>query len=787
MSKPSWLRTCAAPLRWGAAVLILLAALAVTFPGLTFGYALPSSYEGEWASDLFDVGAPLRACLAATLRAGRLPLWYPGAYGGLPLAGIPEAVPYYPPSTLFYLLFSPTRATAWTLAFHLLFAGAGAALLAQRLGAGFLGRVLAGVIVALGLFLPNHFRQMNLLQTAAWTPWAWLALERCLSRADGRGCAQLGLACGGMLLAGHLQIAHHTAVFLGVWAVLRVAASWPGRRQEEPLAIRDWSAPAWGRRLMVLAGAALLALALGSPHVAPQLELTLQSSRLGVSSAEFQNRFPPYLASLATLLNPGINGTPMDNSDPHGIYWENSLYCGLTPLLLALAGLALGARRARRPVMLPLAGALLASLVFVYGWLWSPLAALLRLVPGAGVLRFPQRYLWFTELALALLAGLGLTWLQAWVRPRLKIEPRLLRTLGALLVLITLLDLSRNVSSVCPLAAPGDHWREPESSALLKRAGAQPGAFGERVANYGLNDAGIFSQKVRGGWGGPTGPTEELRGFLSAERCSLWGWSSVQGYLGLIPRWSQEAVLSQHEPGVLLLFSLDFDRGLKDAAAIERWARWAGALGARWVVSAYPLASPSLAALGAAAGRTFKVYLYRNQAWLGPAWITHRAVRQPEERQAIYAHLVGRNVSLKDEILVAGEAPRAEAPAAGAGPESVKIDAATPERFRAQCTLAAPGYLVLNTGYHPRWRARLDGEKELTPLRANVSQMAVALPVGAHRVEFIFSGRLEIGSLCLAAFASLILLWLLIRLGARFRPPASMGEESAREDALVNQ
>ncbi len=208
-----------------AAALVALAAVACVYPGLMLGREIPISNEGFALSDLLDVNMPLRVWGARSLAHGHLPLWYPGCAGGMPLAAIPEAAPYDPPSTLFYMMLPPGPATAYTIVLHLVLAGVGAAMLTRHWGAKPAGQALAALLLSVGLHLPAHMRQLNVLQAEAWIPWAWLFWDRLFLGPSRRNAAGLGLSLGLLGLAGHPEILHHTLVVLGFWTLIRLAGA----------------------------------------------------------------------------------------------------------------------------------------------------------------------------------------------------------------------------------------------------------------------------------------------------------------------------------------------------------------------------------------------------------------------------------------------------------------------------------------------------------------------------------------------------------------------------------
>lgn len=746
-------------------VLLLTAAAllttAVLFPELVLGRGLPLSNE-YGLSDLLDVNLPLRAWTAAQLRSGHLPVWCPGAFGGAPLFSIPEAVPAYPFSTLFYLAFSPVRATAWSLLLHLVLAGTGAGMLVRRLGASKGGQVLAAAVTAGGLWLPEHFRQMNLLQAAAWVPWAWLAVERWLEEPSWCRAAQLGL-CGGMLaLAGHAQILHHAVVALGLWTVYRLLTG--------PVAFRRGGSDLLrrGATLLLAAGLALL---IAAPALLPVAELAGMAIR--GDNARFQRLFPSHPRFLLTLLHPGLCGDPTHGPLGHGvIWWEEALYVGLAPLVLAAGWLALGWRRADergRWGGLVLVGG--AGLTLAYAHALGPLALIARLVPGGGQFRFPERYLWFTTLALIAAAALGWTEIEHRISRRAAAAARVRRWGPVLVFLLAVIDLRLTVVPLCPVADPAPQLARPAVLDVPDVARVPPGVerWSQRFATYTRRRLSRAAMVAARGWTGPQEPYGAMRAGMVGEYGMLWGWSTIQGYLGVVPRWAALATADQQTMGVAAELE-DRDGNPLPPDRLRLWAAWTGILGARWVASAVPLRHPSLRPAGVAhTPMGWDLHVYENRLWAGPAWIGHRVAVIPEERQLL-RYLAFRPPSEDRTVVVQAPLPGPAEPLPPGARSSLTLRGdLTAGRLHLSGEAGAPGVAVLCLNWHPRWRVERDG-RPLPTARVNLTQVGVPVARGPVQLELHFDDRLE--KCCLIACLLGLISTAALLLAACRRPPA---------------
>lgn len=708
-----------------------LVAIAIVYPGMMLGREIPISNEGFALSDLLDTNVPLRVWSAERLALGHLPLWYPAASGGLPITALPEAASYYPPSTLFYMILRPGPATAYTIIFHLVLAGVGAAMLARHWGAKISGQMLAAVLMSVGLHLPAHMRQLNLMQAEAWIPLAWLFLDRLLDAPTRRNGAGLGFSLGMLGLAGHPEILHHTAVIFAFWSLIRVA----GLR-------RDWHAPRfWTARAATILLAVLLAAAIAMPSLGPTLEMFRHIDR---SQSE---KITPSLNALATLVRPMALGDPMQPDTPANPFfkitaWEQMLYIGLLPLALALCA---PLNRSRRRLILALFILAALSLTCVYASNWGGTRWIVRLIPMETSSRFPHRYLWCFNTILIISAALGVAHLSGFIRGRFKF------LLIGLVLLISVLDIALATRRLNPIDDGAPWLSRPESLDWLEKSGASPDAFAERLTSYGNLRVLKEAFDVKPAWN-PNAPvdTETHRLFI-ANHPSMWGWPVTKGYVGMQPAWVGLVTGDQYVFGLMMFFDANWGKKLDESAGtVEPFVAWTGFYGGRWLASPIELKSARLRPVGLVAGKHFDCYLYENRAWAGPAWLAHNTKTFPTD-VAMLGEMVNAAPDRSMVRMLRSEAPSPFVPMINTtvtADRIMKLESPDPEHVTIDCEAASAGFLVLNQNYHPRWRVRIDGGDAQKTLRVNLSQTAVRLQPGKHSVEFEYSGDFE--KVCLA-------------------------------------
>jgi hypothetical protein len=354
---------------------------------------------------------------------------------GAPLMANYQLALWYPPSWPLYLLaaLGGGPALAWghtlLLMLHLMWAGFGMARLVRALGGARLAQTVAGLAFCLSGYMLARAQVFPMVWTAAWLPWVMLGASQIAipgrDALPGRSIFPLGLAFSStfMLLAGHAQLSWYILLFAGAWVLVGSLHGGPRRLLTS---------------LLQFGLAGLLAAALSAIQLLPTAEYLLQSQRSAAVDYELGMTYSFWPWRFLDLLLPNAFGVPgAGNYWGYAAHWEDAIYLGLLPLLLALGTLRAwkrGAAQANRGLTRFL-------------WLVIPLVFVLALgkntpvfpflyahVPTFSLFQAPTRFSILAVFALALLAGLGV---DGWRKPAGKRLERLkLGVVGAAAIVI---------------------------------------------------------------------------------------------------------------------------------------------------------------------------------------------------------------------------------------------------------------------------------------------------------------------------------------------------------------
>ncbi len=352
--------------------------------------------------DTFLYFYPYWEAAAAALRHGRIPLWNPNLFMGVPFLANSQVGFFYPLNWPVWWLLPTPYAVSASIILHLMIAGCGTYLAGRRaLSLSRSAALLAAFLFALGGYLTAQVEHINQLQGLAWLPWFLVVLGTGHELKSGfreireirgeklrlvlRQGTTVAILFSLQLLAGHTQTAFITGAGVGVFLVAsgkwRVASI---TRYVSRITIR----------VLPLVGGAILAGLLTAVQLLPTLELSQYSSRQGGLAINEVLSFSLHPLLLGRSLLPGYG---------QSLFTEYVAFLPLTALLLA--GIGIWQWR-QRPAVRPIVVVTAVTLLLALGR-FTPIYWLLARLPGFDLFRVPARWLVWYALGMALLAGLG--------------------------------------------------------------------------------------------------------------------------------------------------------------------------------------------------------------------------------------------------------------------------------------------------------------------------------------------------------------------------------------------
>lgn len=321
--------------------------------------------------------------------AGKIPLWNPYNNAGLPFIADTQAAVFYPPR-LVTIAITNITGNHWNynilqmeMTVHVLLFSLFVYLFLRRLTitddkkSSVLGSLAGAIIAAYGGFMSGYPPlQLALLEAAIWLP---LALQGILEatrteKLNWRWLALTGFALGVSWMAGHPQTSWLATYFLVAYFAYRVYVQ-----------KYHW-------RNFILGTGLFGAITFGVVAVQfiPGIEYSVLTMRSGLTFTDKGNGFP--FQDIAQFLYPGI------------VSVYSPLYIGVTGLILV--GIAFYGKTRDSAFWI---GAAIVALGLSFGANSALFHAFYALVPGTSFFRGQERAAYLVSVALAILAGQGLT------------------------------------------------------------------------------------------------------------------------------------------------------------------------------------------------------------------------------------------------------------------------------------------------------------------------------------------------------------------------------------------
>ncbi len=367
-------------------------AVAITLALVTIPYwdVLAGSRTAMYG-DVNDFHVPIYTTVWRTIRAGHWPWWTQNVFGGHSMIGAAQYAVFYPLNAIFGWL-DPVVAYRWWMLGHIWIAAAGAFAWSWHRWRSRPGAIVTGVAYALNGFAVLHLVHPSFLAAVAWLPFTFLGVDLVSERWSVARASLVAVPIALIAFLGQPQLVWMAALgcALDSAALLLVRG-------------RNWAAT--GR----VAGALACGLGIGAIQLLPLLAFSRTSVRPALSmTGSFEHSVTPHqllLLGFPYLYGGASHGASFAASWTGGdLQQEVGNYLGIT--ILAAAVVAVFVQRRNRVVQALVAMTLFAVLFSMGGS--TPFGHLAYVVvPGAKEFRAWGRTLWLANIAVSMLAGLG--------------------------------------------------------------------------------------------------------------------------------------------------------------------------------------------------------------------------------------------------------------------------------------------------------------------------------------------------------------------------------------------
>jgi hypothetical protein len=346
---------------------------------------------------------PFRNFAAVAMAYGKLPLWNPYTFCGMPFqADIQTAIFYIPNLMLTFFVSGGRLSFFWIellIILHIMLGGVCMYYLAKNFGMQRVTALFSGLMYALSGFMIVHVIHQTFICQIAWMPLIVLLFQKALAQRSVLHMTLAGVVLGHAILAGSPQFTLYIFFFLLVFFLFEFVYSYR----------KDGLKPSL-RMIPLAMGAFFIALLLAGIQLLPTMELAKLSQR---SEMTFEQSSEGSLAwaQLITSVIPKYFGT----SDAHGTsfvlpgnywqFWETCFYVGI----IGFAGILFSFSLIRKERYVAFfAVVVIFSLLYALGNNFVLHSFFYSYIPGFDKFRVPGRMSFLFTFSGALLSGFGL-------------------------------------------------------------------------------------------------------------------------------------------------------------------------------------------------------------------------------------------------------------------------------------------------------------------------------------------------------------------------------------------
>ena len=652
------------------------------------------------ASDVVHLNLPLKEILSASLKNNTWPLWTPLLASGFPILAEGQIGTFYLPNLFLFRFFPTVLAYNINLILAFLLSGLGCLLLGRRLTLSPFSSLFFALVFTFSGFFAVHLNHFNLIQAASLLPILFWACIRLWKTANFPSSLLFALILTEQIFTGHFYIVFIT--LLGIFLFFLILTFQEEKEKRVKILKKTGGALFFSLILTIL---------LSAIQLFPTSELWRLSTRSAGLSFDSVTSFPYPFKHLLGFLSPYIFGSPAKGTYPPfssewGIFWENTAYIGIVPLLFSFLALFFWREKLVKTGFI----LFVVSLFLVLGKN-SPFYFVFSFFPFT-LFRVPSKFLLLTTFALTLLATFFFARIQG---------KKVFLSLSFLFFFIDLFRFSYNY----PPITPASFWTNtPPSAAFLQNKDGRIATIGATTL---WNDTFLTS-----GWQ-DIKPYAYFQNSLYPNLNVLFGIPQIRiNTGGLIPR--RVSLFTALTSGV------EIDEKEK-TASISSITKNSFSLGnVKYIISPYTISDPSFTLVNKIVPSDdlplSPFLIYENKDVLPRIYIAFKG-KKVDTLESFYRQLNSTEFIDNKEVLLEEENSLTSGQTTKDEEGSARITGGSATDMSITTSSSKDGLLVVTDTYYPGWKAYVDG-KETPIIMVNLTQRGIMLPKGNHLVRLSF-------------------------------------------------
>jgi hypothetical protein len=662
-------------------------------------------------SDVWHFNYPLKDFLGQSLKKHQVPLWNKDIGMGQPLLAEGQIGTFFIPNLLlFYLL--PTH-IAFNLGLFLIvfLAGSGTYLYCRAIKLAKLVSLFGAIVFGFNGLLIVQFNHFNLAQSASLLPFLFFFSHLIIIKKRPVYILPLALVLNQQIFTGFPQITFISLV--GIFLYFLFFSLSKAKKK-----IRNVKAYNF-KPTLFFALALLLAVLLSAVQLLPSYELKNLTSRKNDLSFSVVTQYPYPLKNFITFIFPYFFGNPAKGTYPlqlttWGLFWENTAYVGIIPLVLFFLGIFMCKKRLKNFYFLML----LLSILLAPGKN-SPVYLLYFLRPF-NFFRIPSRFLLLTTWSIVIASCLALPNLQNSINKKVgKYATHIFTLIVLFLSALQLFHFGRNYH---PYVNLNDWQNPPETSTFLKN---------KEGRIYSVKPEVSWNQIFTNGWQDMK-PYLHVRNSLDPNLNLLFHLPQASAYIAMKPLRSQVVDTAIKEAEFDEEHFTSFNLGALRLLSLQN---------VKYIICPCEIKNENVIKVFETKALEKPIYrIYENQNVLPRVFLATNS-KKISTFEEFLRLLDEEKFDPRETVLLEKEfslpEPGINHPLSSSHIKILK-DEHTEVILKVSSTQDA--FLVVTDSYYPGWEASVDGKKQEI-LAANINQRAIFLEKGDHQVKFKFSPR----------------------------------------------